>query len=170
MHWAAQWLYMTIQHSRSQVIPSVYKWDIDLWRVQAQAMTDEMIMAAAEELASAGFLMVDEAAREVHLRRFLEFDSLIKYPNTLVGLANDLTKVGSWEIRAAVVTQLRALKDQFPDLTGWSRAQVAQVMTASYQEPKFAWINERSKGEIAFRNVGSDSSIITEAEAGTGAV
>lgn len=164
MHWSAQWLYVTIQQSRTQIIPSVFKWDTDLWKVQAQALTEDMILAAAEELASAGFLMVDEASRECHLRRFLEFDNLVKYPNTLVGLANDLTKVGSWEIRSAVVTQLRALRDVFPDLSGWSRTQVAEVMLASYGVPEFAWINERSKGEMPFVLPDAEAEPVPETE------
>lgn len=150
MHWAAQWLYVTIQQSAAEIIPSVYRWNPRGLQVQAQALTEDMVDAAAEELTVAGFLMVDEAAGECHLRTFLDYDSLVKYPNTLVGLANNLSLVASWDIRSAVVVKLRALREKFPDLSGWSRAQVAQIMVASYEVPEHAWIDSKSRGVIPF--------------------
>lgn len=150
MHWVGQWLYFTIQGSQEFIIPGVFKWSTDSLGVQAQALTQDEVLAAAEELATAGFLMVDERSKECYLRKFLYHDSLIKKPNMVVSLANRISLIGSWEIRSAMVSDLRALRDRFPDLGGWTRPQVDLLLGASYGTPEHAWINERGKGEIPY--------------------
>lgn len=164
MHWVGQWLYTTIPLTQETVIPSVHKWNVDHVTVQAQALTADEVMAAAEELSVSGYLMVDERSKECYLRRYLYHDNLIKTPNVLVNLANRLAHVGSWEIRAAVVSDLRVLRDRFPDLGGWKRPKVREILEASYQTPEWAWIDDRGRGVLPYSR--PDEIVGAEAENG----
>lgn len=150
MHWVGQWLYMTIQASQQTVVPGVYKWNVDHVMAQAQALTRDEVLAAAEELAAAGYLMVDERSGECYLRKFLYYDNLIKKPNILVNLATSIRFVGSWDIRAAMVSDLRILRGTYSDLSGWTRVQVNELLAASYETPDSAWIDERARGVLPY--------------------
>ncbi len=151
LHWSSQWLYVTIQQSLPPLVPGAWRWEPRTLSVQGQCANLEMIESAAEGLAAAGFLMVDEAAGECHLRSYLAHDRLIHMPNALVSTCRNITRVGSWSIRAAMVCQLRALRDAHPDLSGWERPAVKDLLARSYDEPEFAWIDEKRRGVMPFK-------------------
>lgn len=150
MHWVGQWLYTVIQGTQEERAPGVYVWNLDSLSVQAQALTQDDVMAAAEELASAGYLMVDERSNECYLRKFLYYDNFIKAPNMLVNLTTRILSVASWEVRSAIVSDLRVLRDMYPDLSGWKRPKVSELLKASYETPKHAWFDARGRGVVGY--------------------
>lgn len=96
-----------------------------------QGWTRDLAQAAIECLLARHFIVLDENTEECLIRSWVRFDGVLKQPRLSVSLVKAYTAVGSNTLRGVVVDELHKLHDREPDLAGWEKTQVQEILTGS---------------------------------------
>lgn len=116
----ARYLYLTLLTS-----PSLSHCGVADWRPARigalNGMETEDVLRCGAELVEALYLVIDEESEEVLIRSFIRNDGLMKQPRMAVSMANAHSAVASKAIRGVIVHELRRLREDHPELTGWTK-------------------------------------------------
>lgn len=118
----AQSLYFRLLTSPTINCCGVADWRPNRMTALTAGMTVETVVAAASELAAAGYIVVDEATEEALLRSFIRHDGIVKTPNITAAMVKDYAGTASELLRGVVIHELVRLNNDEPDLKGWAVA------------------------------------------------
>lgn len=123
----ARYLYLTLLTS-----PTLSHCGVADWRPARIASLNGM---AAREVESMGgilvaslYLVIDSESEEVLIRSFVRNDGLMKQPKMAVAMASAHAAVASREIRGVIVHELKRLREEFPDLSGWGSERATELL------------------------------------------
>lgn len=124
----ARYLYLTLLTS-----PSLSHCGVADWRPARlsalNGMAPERVCTAGGELVESLHLVIDEESEEVLIRSFIRNDGLMKQPRMAVSMANAHAAVASKALRGVIVHELIRLREDFPELAGWSKDQAARLLS-----------------------------------------
>ncbi|GAB2906943.1 hypothetical protein GCM10027047_01500 [Rhodococcus aerolatus] len=124
----AQHLYFVLLTSEDLTYCGVADWRPRRIAKRSRGWTPQHVEAAAAELQSSRFVVVDEDSEEVLLRSFVRRDGLMRQPNMATSMARAARAVVSRPIRRALVHELRRLHTEQPDLKGWGSKDAAALL------------------------------------------
>lgn len=130
----AQWLYMALV-SRKLNRAGVADWRPKRLTALSPTITRDGIEAAAEELADAKFVIIDEDTEEILVRSYIRNDELWKQHNLMVSAANAYGHTASRLLRGVIVHELRRLRDEMPDLKVWTHEGMLDVLVREAIDP-----------------------------------
>lgn len=130
----AQHLYFVLKTS-SLSYCGVGDWRPGRLAKRARDWTEERVRAAAAELIEQLYILVDESTEEVLVRSFIRHDEVLKQPTLAVSMANAHADIASPILRRAVVFELVRLRDEFPDLKGWSSSRATELLSRPSVDP-----------------------------------
>ena len=122
----AQWLYIAALSHPTLSYAGVIDWYPKRLAALSETTTLEGIHAAADELQTAQFLIIDHDTDEAFIRSFHRNDETIKQPNLATRTARDITQITSLKIIHAVNNELHRLYAEQPELTGWKTPEMWQ--------------------------------------------
>ena len=96
----------------------------------------QTIAEAGAELVESLHLVIDDATEEVLIRSFIRNDGLMKQPRMAVSMANAHSGLGSRPIRGVLVHELRRLRADFPELSGWEKDKATDLLQMEPIDPK----------------------------------
>lgn len=96
----------------------------------------DAVEEAAACLESRHFIVTDAETEECLIRSWVRFDGLLKQPRMAVSFANAFHATASNTIRGVIVHEATKLKEREPDLSGWGKDQVREVLTFPSVDPK----------------------------------
>ncbi|MFE5309729.1 hypothetical protein [Isoptericola sp. NPDC056605] len=82
------------------------------------------------------FIVIDQDTEEVLVRSWARFDGLMRQPRMAVSFANAFAGVGSTTIRGVLVHEARKIQKREPDLAGWSKPSVAELLEREPLDPR----------------------------------
>ena len=130
----ARYLYLTLLTS-----PTLNHCGVADWRPSRIAalngMGVEEVESAGDELISALYLVVDRESEEVLIRSFIRNDGLMKQPKMAVAMASAHAAVASRDIRGVLVHELKRLREDFPDLSGWGSEKATHLLGLRSVDP-----------------------------------
>ena len=133
---AAQHLYLLLWIHPGLSYAGVVEWRPARLAAKAAGWTVEDVQQAADCLEARLFIVVDPATEECLVRSFVRFDGMLKKPIMAVSFANARAEVSSRDIRAVIVHEALRLQQRHPDLPGWSKQQVQELLTQSSLDPR----------------------------------
>lgn len=125
---AAQHLYFVFLTSRHLSYCGVADWRPNRITPLAQSWDQEEFDAAAHELATKLYIVVDEETEEVLVRSFIRGDGLMKQPKMAVAMSRAFELVASKWIRGVIIHELHRLREDEPDLNGWGSAEASKLL------------------------------------------
>lgn len=87
---------------------------------KARTWTVEAIEIAALELEETGWVLFSLGTEEAIVRDHIRFDEILRNPKNSIAMIKAYGAIASRELRAAVVSELRACKTLFPNHSAWS--------------------------------------------------
>lgn len=96
------------------------------------------ILAAAAELEAARFLMFDLETEEVFMRSLVRRDELLKNPKMAGAVVKAYHAVASRELQAALVTEVKRVREEFPDYSSWSHKDTKDDLARILSRPDLA--------------------------------
>lgn len=125
---APQHLYLTLWTHPDLTYCGSMDWRPARLSGMAAQLAKEDVTRAAECLQARHFLVIDEGTEEVLIRSWIRFDGLMKQPRMAISCINAYGAMGSSVLRAAVVHELRKLREHSPDLPSWSDDRVLRIL------------------------------------------
>lgn len=116
----AQWLYLYLSTNPDLTFAGISDWRPKRIKPKAAALTVDVIESAAQELADALYIVVDDDTEEVLVRSFMRNDGLLKQKNMGVAVARAYATVASRELRGVIVHELRRLHSENPAWGSWN--------------------------------------------------
>jgi hypothetical protein len=129
----AQWLYWHLMSHPDLSYCGVTDWRPGRIVPKAAGLTLEVVESAADELAEARYIVIDEGTEEVLIRSFMRNDGLLKQTNMGAAVAKAYAAVASREIRGVVVHELKRLRDENTSWTSWKA--LAEVLRKRSVDP-----------------------------------
>jgi hypothetical protein len=124
-----QWLYLQLWTHPDLNYAGVLDWNP---RKNIAPLSDGSTEASIEAivplLVERRFIVIDRSTGEVFLRPYFRFDKLLLQRTLPVSMAKAYAGTGSNKIRAAIVSELKKLRREFPDWYAWKVPQVAELM------------------------------------------
>jgi hypothetical protein len=122
----AQWLYTRVLLPE----PSLSYCGIADWRPKrlvgkAQDMTLERITRAATALEHGRFALFDLDTEEVLVRAYIRSDELLRNPKMAAAVVKAYGAVASKPLRAAIITEVKRVRSESPDLSPWTHKDTA---------------------------------------------
>ncbi|WP_328439172.1 hypothetical protein [Nocardia puris] len=133
---AAQHLYFMLLTSPTMTYCGVADWRPGRTVANAGAWTVSQLRAAAEELASGLYVVIDESTEEVLVRSYIRHDGLMKNPKTAVSMTIAFAGTASPVLRGVIVHELHRLREREPNLGSWALEKVGEVMARKAIDPK----------------------------------
>ena len=131
----ARYLYMTLLTSPTLTYCGTADWrPARIGGLNGQSL--RTISEAGAELAEALYLVIDEATEEVLVRSFIRNDGLMKQPRMAVSMVTAHSGVSSQPIRGVVIHELRRLREDSPDLSGWANEKAADLLQKEPIDPE----------------------------------
>lgn len=115
----AQWLFWHLYTQPELSYCGVTDWRPGRIIPKASGLTTDVLDAAADELAQAVYIVIDEATEEVLVRSFIRNDELLKQKNMGAAVAKAYSAVASRDLRGVVVHELKRLHAENPKWTSW---------------------------------------------------
>jgi hypothetical protein len=115
----AQWLYLHLLSSPALTFVGVTDWKPGRIAGHTAELSAFDVNVYGTELVAGQFLIVDPDTEEVLIRSFVKHDGLMKSPNMAKALVKAHALIGSANLRAVIVHELKRLKRAQPDLRGW---------------------------------------------------
>lgn len=131
----AQLLYLTLYTAPSLSLCGAGHWHAARLCKRAGDWDVERIEAAAEELASRLFLLIDADTEEYLIRSWVKHDGLWRTPNMAVSVANARADLASRDLRGAIVYEVLKLRDREPESKSWERDQVRKMLAQNPINP-----------------------------------
>lgn len=133
---AAQHLYLLLWIHPGLSYAGVVEWRPSRLAAKAGGWTVEEVRRAADCLEARLFIVVDEATEECLIRSWVRFDGLLKQPIMAVSFANARAEASSRDIRAVIVHEALRLQQREPNLAGWGRRQVQELLGQRSLDPR----------------------------------
>lgn len=115
----AQHLYLVLTTQMTLSFCGVTTWHPGRISQLATGWTVAKVEAAAEELSTNQYIVIDEMTGEVLVRSFIRNDGLLTSPNITKAMYRTYAEIGSRTIRAVVAHELKRLHAEQPMLKGW---------------------------------------------------
>lgn len=128
------YLYLTTQPKLS--FSGVLSWRPRFAATASRGLTVDEIEEAADELADAAFIVVDEHTEELLVRSFIRHDELLKSPNMTKAMMSDWRAIDSDTLRGVVAFEVQRLAEEDPSLNGLKNA--AEALEATPIDPSTA--------------------------------
>ncbi|AXH50532.1 helix-turn-helix DNA-binding domain protein [Gordonia phage Ruthy] len=125
---AAQHLYLVLWTSPGLSYCGAGEWRPAKIAQRARGWTARAVELAAAELSRELFLMIDTDTEEFLLRSWAKHDGLWKQPNMAVSMANARNDLASRSLRGVVVFEALKIRRDHPELSGWKRPAVADLL------------------------------------------
>lgn len=132
---AAQHLYFVLVTSSTLNYAGVADWRPKRLAALSESWTVDDVDTAAHELSSAHVAIIDDDTEEVLIRTWIKHDGLIDQPRMAVSVANAYAGVSSLMIRGVIVHELRKLKSAKPELKGWGKEKLTEVLDEPEIDP-----------------------------------
>lgn len=133
---AAQHLYFVLWTHPDLSYAGVAPWNPTRIAARATGWTVDDVRAAAACLEARLFIVVDEAMEECLVRSFVRFDGIMKQPIMAVSFTKARAAVGSREIRAVIVHEAQKHHEREPNLAGWGKPQVQELLGQRALDPR----------------------------------
>jgi hypothetical protein len=131
----SQALYWRLWTSADRTYCGTHEWKPGKLTQSAGDWTLERLLAAAAVLSERLFLIIDPVTEECLLRSWIKHDGLWKQPNMAVSMANARASVASKTLRGVIVHEVRKLVDSDPNLEGWNRDTVKEMLRQKAIDP-----------------------------------
>jgi hypothetical protein len=130
LSWRAQHLYFVLDTDPELSYAGVTDWRPGRIAARAADWSIGDLYFAAQELAYAYFIVIDQDTEEVLVRSFLRHDGLLKQPRMAVSVTKSFGSIGSNKIRGVIVHELRRLRksDEYADVAAWSDQRMKDVL------------------------------------------
>lgn len=115
----AQWLYWNLMSHPDLSYCGVTDWRPGRIVPKASGLTLDVVESAADELAAARYVLIDEGTEEVLVRSFMRNDGLLKQANMGVAVAKAYAAVASRDLRGVVVHELKRLHEENAAWKSW---------------------------------------------------
>jgi hypothetical protein len=132
---AAQHLYFVLWTSPQLSYCGCGDWHPGKIAAKAKGWTVSAVHAAAAEMSRALFLIIDTDTDEFILRSWIKHDGLWRIPNMAVSMANARADLASRVLRAVIVHEVSKLKSREPELSGWARDTVVNMLSQTSMDP-----------------------------------
>lgn len=132
---AAQHLYLVLWTSPGLSYCGAGEWRPAKVAQRAKGWSVKHVERAAAELARELFLIVDTDTEEFLLRSWAKHDGLWKQPNMAVSMANARAELASRTLRGVVVFEVIKIRNDNPDLAGWNRDAVVDLLGQKSMNP-----------------------------------
>src|SRR5690625_1130485 len=142
-----QHLYMVLWTHPVLTYAGVVDWRPGRLAALAGGWTAEDVRTAADCLEARLFIVTDEDTEECLIRSWVRFDGLMKQPRMAVSFANAYAETASSEIRGVIIHELNKLHSREPDLAGWAKPQVADMLNLAQTDPRSRALPEDPVGE-----------------------
>lgn len=141
----AQWLYFKVLLPH----PLLSSCGVVDWRPKhlvrkGKNATVVKILAAAAELERARFLMFDLETEQVLLRSYVRRDELLKNPKMAGAVIKAYHAVASRELQAALVTEFKRIREEFPEYSSWSYKDTDADLARILSRPDLASVGYQS--------------------------
>lgn len=124
----AQHLYFVLVTSSSLSYAGVADWRPKRLAALAGGWTVEAVESAAAELHATRTVLIDPETEEALIRSWVKWDGLINQPRMAVSVANAYADTASSILRGVIVHELRKLREAQPDLPGWAKSKLLEVL------------------------------------------
>ncbi|MCH5645137.1 hypothetical protein [Gordonia sp. ABSL49_1] len=131
----AQHLYLVLWSSPGLSYCGAGEWKPARIAQRANGWGLAAIERAAAELSSRLFLLIDTDTEEFLLRSWIKHDGLWKQPNMSVSMANARADLASRVLRGAVVWEVKKLHRECPDMSGWKRDALVDLLAQKAVDP-----------------------------------
>ena len=132
----AQHLYLLLWSSPGLTYCGSHDWRPARLAGLAGGWTRDDVEAAGACLAARYFAVIDDEREEILLRSWIRFDGLMKQPRMAVSCVTAYAETASDLIRSVVVSELRRVHEEAPNLACWTDRRVAEVLEHPAAEPK----------------------------------
>lgn len=143
----AQHLYMVLWAHPGLTYAGVVDWRPGRIAALAGGWTADEVRAAADCLEARLFIVTDEDTEECLIRSWARFDGLMKQPRMAVSFANAYAETASSEIRGVIIHELNKLHTLDPDLAGWAKPQVTDMLGLAQIDPRSRALPEDPFGD-----------------------
>lgn len=124
-----QWLYLQMWTHPDLSYAGVLDWRPGKSIAPLSAgSTAESIRSILPLLIERRFVVLDEETEELFLRPYFRHDGLLKQRTLPISVVNAYSATGSNLIRAAIISELTRLRDEFPEWKAWSLPQVKTIL------------------------------------------
>ena len=114
----------------------VVDWRPGRFAAQHPDLSTSDIQALADCLEARLFIVTDSETEEALLRSWVRFDGLLKQPRLAVSYANAVGAVASDAIRGVLVYEAVKMHEANPEMIGWTKQQVANILTSASIDPR----------------------------------
>lgn len=132
----AQHLYMTLWNHPSLNYCGVVDWRPGRLAALSAGWATEDVEEAADCLEARLFVVIDRDTEELLVRSWVRFDGLMKQPRVAVSYANAYASTASNDIRGVVVHEGIKLRNLEPNLPGWTKRQVIEMLEMESIDPR----------------------------------
>lgn len=132
---AAQHLYFVLVTSSTLNYAGVADWRPRRLSALSGGWTEDDVNRAAHELSRERVVIIDEDTEEALVRSWIKHDGLIDQPRMAVSVANAYAGVSSIMIRGVIVHELCKLKASKPELKGWAKEKLLEVLSEPEADP-----------------------------------
>ena len=136
---AAQHLYFVLWTHPTRSFCGSIDWHPGRLATFAADLTPELVIESAIELSRTLFIAVDQQTDEALIRSWIKHDGLYRQPNMAVAMAKDRAGLASRGLRGIVVHEVAKLRASEPDLSGWKRDQVVNLLGQKAVDPADYW-------------------------------
>jgi hypothetical protein len=133
---AAQHLYLILWTHPDLSFAGVVDWHPPRLAARASGWTTEDVILAGKCLEARLFIVIDEETQECLIRSWARWDGLMKQPILAVSFAKARAGVASRDIRAVLVHEAQKLRKLEPDLPGWAKPQVQELLSNRALDPR----------------------------------
>lgn len=132
----AQHLYFTLLTIPGLSYAGVLDWRPRKFAAFASDWTPKLIDRASEILREKIYLIVDEDTEEALIRTFIRNDEVLKQPRLAISMVNAYGSVGSRKLQGVITHELIRLHKDQPDLKGWHRREVTDLLAGKALDPR----------------------------------
>lgn len=132
---AAQHLDYVLRHGPDVSWCGRVDWRPARLQTRARGWTVTAIEAAAADYEAAGFGAFDAETEEGLLRKHIRWDELLRNPKMAVAVVAAYQAVASRRLRAAVVTEVRRIRAEFPEYSSWTHPLSADKVAHLLAQP-----------------------------------
>lgn len=126
--WPAQHVYKMLWEHPSLSYCGVVDWRPSKLLGWGVGWQREHMDALTDCLRARHFIVIDDETEECLVRSWIRFDGLIRQPRLAVSLSKAFAEIGSKDIRAAIVHEMRKLREREPDALGWTKPNVLSIL------------------------------------------
>lgn len=135
----AQWIYFRILVPEPTLnYAGVADWRPRRQRAKARDMSLDRFLAAAAELEEARYILVDLDTEEVLVRSYIRSDELLRNPKMAASVVKGYRAIASRTLRAAVVTEVQRIREDFPDYSSWTHKDTREDLDRLLARPGLA--------------------------------